>query len=203
MVAVNYRINSIFDRCPLAGSAVSGSAERIARAERLRDYFDLQLRFAQKISEVGQIPLTDAVALYTNFHRRFGLGSIKGESYATEWTRYTQGLVGLPAHAQMVSWTQAYFLQSPEETLPSEDCEFGCFSCSPSNDDGIVRIHFVPFLNKNNRGGVGPLNHAKVADRKRELRELFKYVRSAFPSARGVLGASWLYNLEAYRKSVV
>ena len=47
---------------------------RTARAERLRDYFALQLHFAEVVAANAALPLTDAVAQYTNFYRRFGFG---------------------------------------------------------------------------------------------------------------------------------
>ena len=47
---------------------------RAERAARLRDYFDLQLRFAEAVAVTAALPLADAVAHYTNFYRRFGLG---------------------------------------------------------------------------------------------------------------------------------
>src|ERR1700754_2802580 len=44
-----------------------------AKIERYRDFFDLQLRFAEAVAEKTSTPIADAVLLSTSFHRRFGL----------------------------------------------------------------------------------------------------------------------------------
>ena len=173
------------------------SLDRIARAERLRDYFDLQLRFAQAVAEVGGLPIADAIARYTNFHRRFGLGRLQDVPCSAEWARYSRQLSLLQTHEQQVEWTHAFFLQSPEESPPATQRQFGCFSCDPPNEQGMVRIHFT---NRDNHNGTGPLNRAKIGRRKRELKEMFMYVRSTYPSAKSVKGGSWLYHLQAYRR---
>jgi hypothetical protein len=172
-------------------------AERRLRAERLHGYFDLQLRFAQTIAEVGSLPLADTVAQYTNFHRRFGFGLLQSAPVSAAWTRYIDHLSLLKTHDQRVAWTQAFFLQSPEESAPANEHRFGCFSCSPPNAEGILRIHFV---NRDNDGNTGPLHHAKIDRRKRELKEMFAFIKSAYPSAKGVRGTSWLYHTQAYRR---
>ncbi len=40
---------------------------RAERAERLRDYFDLQLRFAEAVAATTALPLSEAVSQCTNF----------------------------------------------------------------------------------------------------------------------------------------
>ena len=170
--------------------------ERRARAARLRGYFDLQLRFAQTVAEVGSLPFADAVAQFTNFHRRFGFGALQGAPESAEWLRYIDRLVLLPTHDERVAWTQAFFLQAPEERPPANERRFGCFSCSPPDAEGVLRIHFI---NRDN-DGIGPLNRAKIGRRKGELRDMFTFIRSAYPDATGVRGTSWLYHTEAYRR---
>jgi hypothetical protein len=167
------------------------------RSERLHGYFDLQLRFAQTVAEIGSLPLADASARYTNFHRRFGLGYLQGLPCSAAWTRYIDHLSLLKTHDQRVSWTQAFFLHSPEESPPANEHRFGCFSCSPPNAEGILRIHFA---NRDNDGSTGPLNHAKIASRKGELKEMFAFIKSVYPSVQGVRGTSWLYHIQAYRR---
>ena len=171
-------------------------AERRARAERLRSYFDLQLRFAQTVAEVSSFPLADAVAQYTNFHRRFGFGVLQDSPTSPEWTRYVDRLLHLPTHDDRVAWTQACFLQAPGENAPANEQRFGCFSCSPPDAEGVLRIHFV----NRDHDGIGPLNRNKMSRRKSELREMFAFIKSAYPAATGVRGTSWLYQTEAYRR---
>lgn len=171
--------------------------ERQIRSERLRDYFDLQLRFAQTVADIAALPLSDTVAHYTNFHRRFGLGRLHGPPCSTEWSRYIDQLSRSQTHEQRVAWTQMFFLQSPEESPPTNQYHFGCFSCDPPNEAGFVRIHFS---NQDNSGGTSSLKYTKIESRKRELRDMLTFIKSAYPSAEGVRGGSWLYHLQAYRR---
>ena len=176
---------------------VAVSTERRMRSERLHGYFDLQLRFAQTVAEISSLPFTDIVARYTNFHRRFGLGRLQGVPCADEWTCYVDQFPLLKTHDQRVAWTQAFFLQSSEESPSANEHRFGCFSCTPPNAEGILRIHFA---NRDNEGGNGPLNHTKIDRRKRELKERFTFIKSTYPSTTGVRGTSWLYHTQAYRR---
>jgi hypothetical protein len=174
---------------------MSDTSARAERAERLRDYFDLQLYFAEAVAATAALPLADAVAQCTNFYRRFGLGPVHGMPVASEWHTYTAHLSTLETHAQRVAWTQAFFLQSPPETLPRGRRQFGCFGCDPPDGEGRVRIHFT----NHDTDGISPLSRTKVETRKQELRALFTYVQHTHAEAHEVLGGSWLYHLEAYR----
>ncbi len=172
------------------------SPQRQARAERLGDYFDLQLRFAHKVAEIGSIPLTGAVTWYTNFHRRFGLGRLQGNPSSAAWMRYIDQLCRFETHDQRVAFTQAFFLASSEEPTPANQRQFGCFTCEPPNPSGAIRLHFA----NRDHDGTGPLKRSKIETRKRELKEMFTFIQSTYPSATGVRGGSWLYHTEAYRR---
>jgi hypothetical protein len=174
----------------------SGDIARAQRAERLGDYFDLQLRLAEAVAAAAGLPLSETVARYTNFYRRFGLGFWQGAPAAPEWQTYTARLMTLETHAQRVAWTQAFFAQSPPEGLPPGRRPFGCFACDPPDADGFVRIHFT----NRDQDGIGPLSRSKMDLRRQELQAMFAYVRHTFAGAREVIGGSWLYHLEAYRR---
>ena len=174
----------------------ASTIERAARAERLRDYFDLQLRFAEAVATTAALPLSATVSQCTNFYRRFGLGRLQGAPISPEWKKYTEQLMTLETHEQRVAWTQAFFVQSPPESLPQGQRQFDCFSCDPPDKDGRVRIHFT---NRDN-DGIGPLSRAKIDKRRQELKVMFTYVQKTYADAKEVLGGSWLYHLDAYRR---
>lgn len=176
---------------------VPKDAKRHVRSERLRDYFDLQLRFAQEISEIASLTLIDAVAQYTNFYQRFGLGRIEGKPESPIWYHYVKHLSSLTTHNQRVQWTQTFFLTSPEEPRLPNRHHFGCFACDPLNPEGFIRIHFT---NQDSDDGSGPLHRGKISNRKQELREMFRFIKSIYPSAKSVRGGSWLYNIWAYQR---
>ena len=176
---------------------MADGADRVARAEALGDYFELQLLFAERLAELGALSLPEAVARYTNFHKRFGLGAIEDGPVSVAWTRYTRALEALGSTQARVTWTKACFAQQPAEKPPSYRRAFGCFACDPPDEAGVLRIHFV---NLDGPDDPGPLSRERIPRRRAELRAMFTFVAEAHPSATQVRGGSWLYNFEAYRR---
>ena len=173
-------------------------SERAARAERLRPYFGLQLRLAERIAALRPMPLSEAVLEFTNLHRRFGLGRLDGRGPAPAWADFSGRLDRLATAEARLDWTMAFFEASPEEeALGPGQVSFGCFALDPPDTTGAARIHFY---NNDSTDGVGPLAAAKAPARRAELRAMFAYLRAAYPAARTLRGGSWLYNLEAYRR---
>jgi hypothetical protein len=72
---------------------------------------------------------------------------------------------------------------------------FGCFSYARSGDDRI-RLHF----HNAETGGHSPLGIERRRKRTDELAALFEDVRRSQGQPLTVAGASWLYNLDAYRR---
>lgn len=163
----------------------------------LGDYFELQLAFAARLADRTDLGLGEAVARYTNLRRRFALGNADDPAAATAWARYLDGLEAAADPASRLHWTMDFYAQAPREALAEDQTAFGCFACARPTDDGAVRIHFT---NRTGGGEVGPLSAARRAERRSELQAMFGFVRETYPSARSVLGGSWLYNLEAYRR---
>jgi hypothetical protein len=162
--------------------------------ERYRDFFDLQLRFAEAIAEKTSIPIDEAVLLYTNFHRRFGLADVTPNGPHPLWHAYARKLSGLASHEARALWTQTFYAQASDERLAFPDQVFGCFDLHASVGSTIARLHFY------NRDRLGPLSQARSAERRRELASLFACVRERFPHVTHVEGRSWLYGTEAYRR---
>jgi hypothetical protein len=159
-------------------------------------YFDLQLRFAEILALRSRRPLGDTVALYTNFHRRFGLGVVAGLPATPAWVSFASRLDALPGHAERLAWTLEVYHRSAPEMPPPGRHVHGCFACDPPDRNGAVRIHFG---NRDN-DGESPLCASKIAQRRGELRAMFGLVRTTYPAAVSVRGGSWLYHLEAYRR---
>ena len=97
------------------------------KAGRFRDFFDLQLRFAEAVAERTAMPLAEAVLRYTNFHRRFGLGDVTADEPHPSWHDYARELSRFTSHDARAGWTQAFYAQSPDERLSFPDHVFGCF----------------------------------------------------------------------------
>ena len=170
---------------------------RAERAVRLRDYFALQLHFAEVVAPRVALPLAEVVEQYTNFYRRFGFGIWQDTPLVPEWYQYKAHLLTLTTHDQRLAWTQAFYAQLPPERLPAWRQQFGCFGCDPPDADGRVRIHFT----NHDTDGTSPLSRAKIGARRQDLHALFTYVQHTHAeAAQSVLGGSWLYHLEAYRR---
>lgn len=167
---------------------------RIARARRLRPFFELQLRFAQVLAERTGRPLDEVALQMTNLHRRFGLGTHDDLAPRPEWAAYVEGLRAAASLSEAVDWSEAVFLRSPHEIESSP--AFGCFNYDRPNAEGEVRIHFT----NRDADGASPLAAEKLARRLDDLRRMFADVRARHPAATSVRGGSWLYNTETYRR---
>jgi hypothetical protein len=154
--------------------------ERAARAARLRDYFALQLHFAEVVAAWAALPFADAVAQYTNFYRRFGFGFWHAP-IALAWQQYTAHVLTRETHDQRVAWTQAFYAQLPPARLPPGRQQFSCFGCDPPDADGRVRMHFT----NHDTDGTSPLSRAKMEARRQELHAMFTYVQHQQPGGQG------------------
>jgi hypothetical protein len=179
------------------GQHVAHVPGRAERAVRLRDYFALQLHFADVVAAKAALPLTEVVERYTNVYRRFGFGIWPDAPRVPEWDHYKAHLQTLATHDQRLAWTHTFYAQLPPERLPAGRQQFGCFGCDPPDADGRVRMHFT----NHDTDGTSPLSLAKMGARRQELQALFTYVQQTYAAAaHAVLGGSWLYHLEAYRR---
>jgi hypothetical protein len=155
-------------------------------------FFDLQLRFAHKVTGLSGLPLGRALFGYTNLYVRFGLGRDFDPAHPI-WREY---LAGLPGTNDIHEWTYRFYLkQSGEMSGPAVVATFGCFSYSRSSGDRI-RLHFQ----NAETDGRSSLGIERFGQRLADLAALFKHVKRTLPQPLQVAGASWLYNLDAYRR---
>ena len=171
------------------------SLDRTAHAERLRDYFELQLRFAALLAERTGRPFAEAVRHFTNFHLRFNFGD-PDAGLAPGWRDYVQRLSGLPDLEARLAWTQEFFISTPEQPPPTGRALFGAFRYDVPDEHGVIRIH----LGNRDGDGASPLGRAKTDRRKADLAAMFADIARRHPEAKIVRGNSWLYHLEAYRR---
>lgn len=155
-------------------------------------FFEINLRFAQKVSEVSETPLESSLLLYTNFYIRFGLGR---DFAATNliWQEYLEGLHQVEDTAE---WTYRFYLKRQQQVAPkSHNSPFGCFSFTVV-DGNRIRLHF----HNNESSERSLLSQSRMGKRLAELKSMFAYIKHNVNSPTNVIGASWLYNLEAYRR---
>ena len=172
--------------------------DRGARAERLAPYFEAQLRLAHRMAELTGMGLGEAARAHTNLHRRLGLGVPLHFPPSPEWRAYAQALEAARGLQAQWALTCDAFRTAREETTPLPGQErFGCFAFEPPNDTGAVKIHFY---NRDTDAAGGPLATAKIARRRGDLAAMVRRIVEAHPAATHIVGRSWLYNLEAYRR---
>lgn len=154
-----------------------------------RAFFDLQLTFAGRLAAKFDLPLASVLYDYTTFSKSLIAG---------DWTVYCAGLDSVPDAG---AWTYAFYCRhqqpdpAPADSPAAERPRFGCFSYE-IRDETVIRPHFA----NTDRPEQHPLSAARGAARCAELGRMFASIREQAPQARTVLGNSWMYNLEAYRR---
>jgi hypothetical protein len=129
---------------------------------------------------------------YTNLFVRFALGRRPDEA-AAGWQEY---VAGLDRAGDVGEWTYQFYLRRADlDASPGLVASVGCFGYGRLDGDRI-RLHF----RNAETDGHAPLGVARRDRRIAELRALFEHVKRTEQESVRVVGASWLYNLEAYRR---
>jgi hypothetical protein len=155
-------------------------------------FFDLQLRFAHKVAALSGLPLRRVLLEYTNLYIRFGLGRNFDTDHPT-WQAY---LAGLQDSNDGREWTYRFYLARAGAIAgPPVVATFGCFSYALLHGDRI-RLHFQNAETEKHAS----LGAACLRQRQADLSALFEHVQQTLGERVQVVGVSWLYNLEAYRR---
>jgi hypothetical protein len=157
-----------------------------------RAFFDLQFAFAERVAMLSGLRLSDALLQYTNFYIRFGLGREPDCSHPG-WQAYVAGL--REAHDGRERTYRFYLERAQTVAGPPVIATFGCFAYSRLREDRL-RLHFQ----NTETAGMSSLGRARRSQRVADLAALFAHVKATEREPLGVVGASWLYNLEAYRR---
>lgn len=153
-------------------------------------FFELQLRFGQALATRFGLPLGEVLLEYTTLPLSLGQGD--------EWRAY---IAGLAEAEDPVAWTYAFYLPrsgggpTPADTYFHGYPLFGCFYYAV-RDEHIIRPHLI----KRDPPEDGLLSRENLIQRRQEMGRMFGHIRESVPLADEVLGNSWLYNIEAYRR---
>jgi hypothetical protein len=154
-------------------------------------FFELQLRLARRVAELTPMPLEQALLEYTHLFIRMGCGRNPHAGNA-RWNEY---LAGLKRHADAVAWTCEFRARARAwDTGPPLERVSGCFSYSrlaPAR----VRLHFYT----DPASSESPLAAGQAPARRRELAALLGALGRTEPATQ-VVGQSWLYGVQAYRR---
>ena len=110
-------------------------ADRVTYA---KSFFDLQLRFANRVTSLSGLLLARAIMEYTNIHVRFGSGRDFDPAHPV-WQEYLAGLQDTNDHGE---WTHRFYLTRSQDVLPPNlVTTFGCISYTRLNDSGPITNH--------------------------------------------------------------
>jgi hypothetical protein len=157
-----------------------------------KEFFALQLQFAQEVVRVSNLPFAQVLLDFTTFYLSFELGR-DWNSQNPIWQQFLQGLA-LTHNA--TDWTYNFYMQRQSTFLAEDVHYFGCFSYAYLSDEKTIRIHF----RSNATSGQKVLNHLNMPARLADLQAMFAVIQQEVSSAKYVKGNSWLYNLEAYKR---
>ena len=157
-----------------------------------KEFFDISLYFAKKVADISWQSFATALLHYTNLYIRFGLGRDFNSAHPI-WQEYLTGLYQADDQGE---WTYHFYLQQPVACPSiSFDWPFGCFSYTIL-DSNRVRLHF----HNNESAEHSPLSRNRMEQRIAELTAMFAHLKGKLGSSAVIIGASWLYNLQAYRR---
>ena len=157
-----------------------------------KPFFDLQCEFASRVSALTGWPLCRTLLEYTNVYIRFGLGRAFDPTHP-DWREF---VAGLRDGSDPREWTYRFYLRRKDGmAAPRVVASFGCFSYGRLDGDRI-RLHF----HNTETDGRSPLTIDNRDRRLAELAMLFAHVKRGEHEPCRVVGASWLYNLDAYRR---
>ncbi len=167
-------------------------------AEIARGFFGVQLRYADVLAEKAGLALAEAITFHTNFHRLFAYGNLSKMAPDPEFVVLAAVVAATPDKAARLDLLiDAYALRAPDP-WPKDRYPFGDHLAHEApNADGAVRIHF---RNRFNANAHGPLHASNVAQRRADLTAMVASIAERWPETKAIIGGSWLYNLEAYRR---
>src|SRR5688500_18750896 len=156
-----------------------------------KDFLDLNLKFARRVSDVIGQNFPESLLEYTHLYLAFGLGR-DFDPLNPIWQSYLHQLKNELDEAEYTH--RIYLEQKAKQTGQKPENQFGCFSYALW-DDNRVRLHF-----HNATKESGTLQKQKAPERVAELQAMFEYLKKIVPITSTVVGGSWLYNIEAYRR---
>lgn len=167
-------------------------------AEIARTFFGVQLHWAGVFAAKAGIPLAETITWQTNFHRLFAYGNLSKQQPDPAFVDLAQRVAALPDTSDRLDALILAYADRPPDPWPADRFPFGPhFACEAPNAEGAVRIHF---RNRFNTDDVGPLHASNHAKRRAELTAMFGHAARTWPNTRSVVGQSWLYNTEGYRR---
>jgi len=158
-----------------------------------KEYFDIQLLFASKYEELSGLDIAEVLRDYTNIYRNLDLNKSGDDGCKPSWSEFMEGFGRAQSRSQ---WTYDFYLRHNIIRSLQEKQYFGCFSYEYRSERRAVRLHFENLDN----GKFGPLSYIRKEERMADLQRLFNDASQRHSQANKVIGETWLFHVEAYRR---
>ncbi len=166
-------------------------------AQFAKDFFALQLDFAQVLAAYESISFTDALFKYTTIYNRL-IGFSDFEPPSQNNPRWLAILANWPQDTSAALEYVYALYQDFEAHKPSVADErlvrVGCFSYSYLPEKNMYALHF------NNVDPAGNLGKDRVPVRMKELKELFLLMKQEQRPTAPVYVTTWLLTIEAFNR---
>lgn len=157
-----------------------------------KELFELIVKYAERYSEITNLPLLEVIRDVTPIYFFIGNYSWDYNPKSDYWGEYVQRI----ANGEKAD-TLAYLMHLKNNKRLSKESEwFGCFRYKYVEDTKTIKIHFRNY----DHSGMGPLSINNKQIRLEELKRMFIEIKMQHPETRYVQGSSWLYNYESYRR---
>ena len=164
-----------------------------------KEFFRIQLLFAHQVAEITGEPFHEIVIDHTQLRNIYGLYVPRSDPSDPLWQIFMQGLASCKNLEEETEWAYSFYHNHYDASRYRENngIYWGCFYYAyPFLDRPAVRLHFI----HRDATGSGVLSKARMSVRIAELTAMFQHIKASHPEAETVVGGSWLYNIEAYRR---
>jgi hypothetical protein len=183
------------------------------------EYFDAQVSFAKKVSEITGETLEESMFEYTDLYnsltnKEYGEEEEKG-IYSPLWKAYMDEIRGVSTPKEISDITYKLFLEQEYSRIEisneekEETNRFGCFEINYGDYNKQreqIRLHFSPrrtdLLKNGNEEKYGDLSTKYLPQRREEFRSMIKYIHenmNLFEDAKYLKSSTWLQNIPNYQ----
>lgn len=183
------------------------------------EYFDAQVSFAKKISEITGETLEESMLEYTDLYnsltnKEYGKDEEEGK-YTPLWTTYMEKIKDVDTAEGISKITYGLFLEQEysKVVVSNEEKEeanrFGCFKIDYGDynrEREQIRLHFTPERRDLLKGKFeekhGDLSTKYLPERREEFKSMVRYIHDhmdLFEGAKYLKSSTWLQNIPNYQ----
>lgn len=156
-------------------------------------YFDAQVRFAKKWSELTGEDLIEIALRRTALYRRLFAATAPTDRVPKEWSELFTRLEGDLSPGIISDSLYREYASNPRNLYVPHK-KLSAFGYDYDAQSGTVKIHFT-----NPDRGERPLSEANMPRRREEFRNMLDGVHVRYPDVTNLMSATWLRSTSAYQ----